>query len=439
MGPDQVASPAPEAEPPDGSGTPAPGDRAGEKELQRRAAKRRRRMGWPRVLIVIASVMALLAILATWLNAQVLNTDGWTRTSVRLLENQRVRQAVAGQLSDRVLNVVDVQDLAKEKLPSALAPLAPALSSAAAEFLPQGIERALETPVVRQLWERANRQLHARATSFLGGGGTLVSTKNGVVALNLDQLLNSIGQRLGLGNVGEKLPAEKRQLVLARSHELGTAQTGVKILRHLGWVAPLLAVLFYLGAFALAEGQRRRALLEIGISIVAVALLALLVRRWIESYVVNELVRTESLRPAVSDVLSILTSGWRERAIWLLVAGVLVAFAGWLAGPMRWAVKARGLVAVPLERHQGWAIGGLVAVAVLIAIVGPGHTPGNGIPLLIALALAIAGVLALRRQIIEERHGAASAGASGTPSPDATGEPPAGPSGATSAGATGGS
>jgi hypothetical protein len=384
-------------------------------------------MAWPRLLMVIASVMAVLAILATWLNAQVLNTDGWTRTSVRLLEDQHVRQAVATQLSERVLSAVDVNDLAKEKLPPALAGLAPALSSAAADFLPRAVERALETAAVRELWERANRQVHARATRFLEGGGGALTSSGGVVALNLDSILNTVGQRLGVGNIGERLPPEKRQLVLARSNTLGTAQTGVKILRHLGWIAPVLAILLYLAAFALAEGQRRRALLEIGASIVAVSLVALLVRRWIESYVVNELVRTESLRPAVSDVLSILTSGWRERAIWLLVAGVLVAFAGWLAGPYRWALKVRGWVAVPLERHQFWVIGGVVGVAVLIAALGPGGTPGRAIPLLILLALAIAGVLALRRQIIDERHGQTSVGASGVG---------AIPAGATSADAT---
>lgn len=442
MGPDRVASPAPEEQPPDGGGTPGPQAESNEAELRRRAANKRRGMGWPRLLIVIASVMAVLAILATWLNAQVLNTDGWTRTSVRLIENPRVREAVATQVSERVLSVVDVQDLAKEKLPTVLAPLAPALSTAAAEVLPRAIERALTTPAVKEVWERANRQLHARATTFLQGGGSLVSTKGGVVALNLEKVLNSVGQQVGAGNVGEKLPSDKRQLVLTRSHELGTAQTGVKILRHLGWIAPLLAVLFYLGAFALAEGQRRRALLEIGASIVAVALVALLLRRWIESYVVNEVVHAESVRPAVADVLSILTSGWRERAIWLLILGVLVVLAAWLAGPTRWALKARGFVAVPLERYEAWVIGGVVGLAVLIAVLGPGRTPGSGIPLLVGLALVIAGVVALRRQIIEERHGEASADAMGpapaAPTAEATGAPPAGPAEPGSAGTTGG-
>ena len=365
---------------------------------------RRRGLRRARALVVLGSAALVIAIMATWIRAQIIDTNGWTQTSVKLLENEKVREFVANDLSERLLKVVDVQNIAADKLPQALAPLAPALATAAAQLVPQAIDRALEVPKVQELWGQANRLAHARIIRLLDGGGKELSTTGGAVTLNLEALLDRLGARLGVGSeVGAKLPPEQRRVVLFRSKQLRAAQNVIKGLRDLSFVLPALVALLYAGALALAAGSRRRVLLEIGVGIVVGSLIALLLRRWIESYVVNTLVLNEGARPALREVLSIATAGWRDRALWLLIAGVLVIFAGWFAGPMRFAVKLRGLLARPLERHPAWFVGGAVGLALLIATLGPERTPGQLIPLLVELVLVVVGVLALRRQVTAER------------------------------------
>ncbi|HEY3828676.1 MAG TPA: hypothetical protein VGL57_05720 [Solirubrobacteraceae bacterium] len=357
-----------------------------------------------RALVVIASAVLVIAILATWIRAQIIDTNGWTQTSVQLLENEKIRELVANDLSERLLAVANVQDLAAEKLPPALAPLAPVLSTAAAQVVPQAINRALEEPAVQELWARANRLAHARVIELLNGGGPQLSTAGGTVTLNLAALLDKLGARLGVGSeIGAKLPPGRRQVVLLRSKQLRAAQDVVKGLRDLSFILPALVALMYAGALALAPGARRRVLLDIGFGVIGASLLTLLLRRWVESYVVNTLVLDEGARPALREVLSIATAGWRSRALWLLIAGALVLFAGWLAGPMRWAIKLRGLVAGPLERHPSWFVAGVVVLVLLVAALGPARTPGQAIPLLVELVLAIVGVFALRRQVAAER------------------------------------
>jgi hypothetical protein len=357
-----------------------------------------------RTLVVLASILLVFSIMATWIRAQIIDTEGWTQTSVRLLQNEKVREAVAGDLSERVLSVVDVQNLAAEKLPPALRPLAPALSTAAAQVVPQAIERALEVPAVQELWGRANRLTHEQVTKILNGGGSALSTSGGVVSINLEELIDRLGARLGVGSeIGAKLPPDRRKLVLLRSSQLKLAQDGVKAMRSLSFILPLLVVLMYVGALALAAGYRRRVLLEIGVGIIAGALVALVLRRWIESYVVSSLVHNEGVRPAMREVMEIFTAGWRSRALWLLITGVVVIFAAWLAGPMRWARRLRDLIATPLEHHPAWFAAGAVAIVLLIATLGPARTPGQALPLLIQLVLVVVGVLALRRQIEQER------------------------------------
>jgi len=391
----------PPADKPGGAATDAPGGAAATTPVHRHPPGFWRARG----LVVLASILLIFSIMATWIRAQIIDTEGWTQTSVRLLQNEKVREAVAGDLSERLLSVVDVQNLAAEKLPPALRPLAPALSTAAAQVVPQAIERALQVPAVQEIWGRANHVTHEQVMKILSGGTAALSTQGGVVSVNLEVLLDRIGSRLGVGSdIGSKLPPSRRKLDLLRSNQLRLAQDGVKAMRSLAFILPLLVILMYVGAIAIASGYRRRVLLEIGVGIIAGALVALLLRRWIESYVVNSLVHNEGLRPAISEALTIATAGWRSRALWLLITGVVVILAGLLAGPMRWAVRLRELISGPLERHPGWFATGAVTIVLIIAMLGPTRTPGQALPLLIELVLAALGVVALRRQVIRERE-----------------------------------
>src|SRR5215217_3494109 len=69
------------------------------------------------VLIVIAVVLAFLAIFAIWVNRQALNTDNWTQTSSRLLEQPAIRNQIAARLTDEVFRSVDVETAVRDVLP----------------------------------------------------------------------------------------------------------------------------------------------------------------------------------------------------------------------------------------------------------------------------------------------------------------------------------
>ncbi len=367
-----------------------------------RAGGRSRLLG-ARALIVLASVLLVLSILGTWVRAQIIDTKGWTRTSVQLLHNEKVRTAVSGAISERLLAVLDARELAANKLPSALAPLAGALSSAAAEFVPQAVDRALASPPVQEAWGRANELAHGELIRLLDGGGPALSTSGGVVSIDLSVLLDKIGARLGIGDeIGAKLPPARRRLVLLRSKQLKLAQDGVKGLRDLSVLLPALVVLCYLMALGFAVGRRRTALLEIGAGIVLAGLASLLLHRFVESYVTENLVKSEGLRPAVREALAILTASWQSRAIWTLVTGAVVVLAAVIAGPARWARSLRDRIAPSLQEHTAWFAGGAVAVVLLIAALGPVRTPGQTLPLLVELVLAIVGIYALRSQVRRE-------------------------------------
>src|SRR5256885_10532167 len=77
-----------------------------------------------RVLLVLATVLTVLAIFALWVNRQALDTNEWTGTSTRLLQDARVRSALSTYLVDQLYANVDVAGELRSLAPKDLKPLA---------------------------------------------------------------------------------------------------------------------------------------------------------------------------------------------------------------------------------------------------------------------------------------------------------------------------
>src|SRR3954447_3581621 len=76
------------------------------------------------VLISLALVTGLIGMFAVWANRQALNTDNWTTTSGRLLEDKHVQAAVSAYLVDQLFTNVDVAGAIEKALPPQLSALA---------------------------------------------------------------------------------------------------------------------------------------------------------------------------------------------------------------------------------------------------------------------------------------------------------------------------
>jgi hypothetical protein len=350
------------------------------------------------LLVVLASLLAFVAIFAIWANRQLLNTDNWTDTSTKLLENEDIRDQVAGYLVDQLYT----GDVPQAQIEEALPPRAQGLAAPLATGLRDASERALEAilqrPRVQKLWEEANRRAHRRFLQIVEGGTDNVSTEGGDVTLNLREVLGNSG--VG-GKVASALPADAGQLTILRSDQLSFAQDVVDLLKTLAVVLVALAlVLFALGVY-LARGWRREALRACGIAFLAAGLGALVARSLAGTVVVNELSSTESVRPAIEAAWEIGTSLLVQAATAAIAYGVVIVLAAWLAGPMPSAVAVRRELA-PYLREPSYAYG---SVAVLIALIlwwGPTPATRQVIPVLILIALLVLGVEVLRRQTARE-------------------------------------
>jgi hypothetical protein len=350
------------------------------------------------VIVVVAAVLGFLAIFALWANRQLLDTDNWTDSSSKLLEDEEIRTQLSIFLVDQLYNNVDVAGELRRALPPRAAPLAGPAAGGLREVAQRGAEALLERPRTQRLWEEANRRAHKRLLDVLEDRGEAVSTSGGNVTLNLQQIL---GQTARLGGLSQKLPPDAAQLTILRSKQLELAQDLTRFLRALAIVLVVLTFGLFALAVYLARGWRREALRAAGIGLVAAGAAALLARGLAGNAVVNSLATTESVRPATEDVWSISTSLLVQAATASIAYGVVVFLAAWLAGPTRAAVATRGALA-PWLQEPRFAYGALALIVLLVIAWGPTPATQKPLPVLIMVGLLSLGMEVLRRQTARE-------------------------------------
>ena len=217
----------------------------------------------------------------------------------------------------------------------------------------------------------------------------------------LDASLASLQGRIDL-LLGRQVVQTPGQLVLMRSSQLSGLQTLVSLLRNLGFVLPVLALLLYLGALCLAKGWRREALISAGGGIILATLLVLLLRRLIGNGV-DSVAASDTVRPAITSVWDIISAGLRQRALFVLAIGVAFIGGGLLAGPGRHEVAVRRFLA-PYLRDHPVVVYAIVAVLFLLWLSFiPGINNLGQVLVIVALAgLAVVGIEILRRQTSRE-------------------------------------
>ncbi len=250
---------------------------------------RRRAVVW--LLIVSASLIALVSVLTTWVDRQMLDTQSWADASAELIEDPQVRAAVSVYLVDELYANVDVAAALEERLPTDLDRLAGPLAGAARQPMTDAVERLLDAPRVQQLFIDASTTAQRKLVNVLEDDtGLGITTGDGVVTLHLGELVRALGTELGLSAATlDRIPADAGELEIMRSDQLSAAQAGVKSVRALSaWLLVLVVALYALAIF-LARGARRETLRNVGCALVLVGLAVLVIRRLAGGYAVDAL------------------------------------------------------------------------------------------------------------------------------------------------------
>ena len=357
-------------------------------------ASPRRHRGIVITLTIVASILAFVAVFAVWANRQLLETDTWTNTSSKLLEDPEIRTQVADTMVDTLYANIDVQAELQQALPPRLQPLAGPASAALRQLATNLANRALERPRVQELWEDANRTAQQTLLKVVEEGGSEPLT------LDIGTIVDQLGQQLGVNAAG-KLPPQVAQIQIASNDDLVKVNDLLDVLKTLAWVLTVLALALFALAVYLAEGWRREALRAVGFAFIAVGILVLAARSLAGNAVVNQLASTEAVKPAANDAWSIGTSLLNDQGGAMIFYGIFIVLGAWLAGPTGIGRSARRAI-TPVLENRVVAYSTLTVLLVLLFWWGP--TPGfHRLPTaLLLVILLVVGMAFLRRQAIRD-------------------------------------
>jgi hypothetical protein len=375
-------------------------------------------------LFVLGTIVGIVAVLAVWANRQALNTDNWTNTSSQILADQHVQSALAAYSVNQLFSSGVVEAQVKSALPTRIDGLAGPITGGLRQLAGDLAPKVLASPQAQEAFKTANHAAHQTFMKIIEGGGPAVSTNGGVVTLNVRALVDQLAATLGVqeqvaaarsklqqnagtiqgaaSKAGVTLPANSGEIVIMRSSQLKTVQDIAAAIKGLAIVLPLLTFALFILAVWLSKGRRRPALRMTGWCFVLIGMVVLLVRRVLGNYIVNSLVKVPENKTAVHDVWTIATSMLYDIAVVLVVFGLVLVAAAWLAGDTRPATALRRAMAPTLRERPAAAYVTVFAALLLLVIWGPAPA-FRQLGYIIAFAVLLTlGVHTLRRQTASE-------------------------------------
>ncbi len=356
----------------------------------------------PVTLVVIATVIAVISAMTTWVKTQALDTDQWVSVSSDLLDEPEVTEALSLYIVDQLFTQVDVAAEFQSLLPADFSGLAGPLAGALRGPATDGVERVLRSDRFAALWENANRAAHETLVRILRDEARLASasTADGAVTLDLREIVTNVGETIGIPQAAlDRLPADVGSVTVFQSDELSSVQETVQVLDFLSWFLFLLVVVLYALAVYLARERRRQMLRNVGIALLAGSVTLLLLRTIGIRVGVSTLVEDAANRGLATLVAGVATELLRQMAWTGIVYGLLIIGFAALLGEHRWAVAVRRTLA---RASTGVIVGGTAAMLLVLLWWSPGRAFDRWVTALTLIALLVAAGIALARAVREE-------------------------------------
>jgi hypothetical protein len=225
-------------------------------------------------------------------------------------------------------------------------------------------------PLIDRVLARAGDLL----TDILGRPVSLPTVEEIQASGTPDQARALLEDRLGV-----QLPDDFGEIVVFESDRLAAAQDAVRLLDRFVVLLGIVTVVLIAASLVLSVA-RRRTLIYLGIGLLVATLFARLAVRAIQQRIVDTV--AEGSRGAVQEVAGNVFQGLFDFTMFLLIAGIVVAVAAYLAGRPAWVVRlgdragtgaasARlvGLGRWAREHRDGLRFGGVIAAVVVLYFV----------------------------------------------------------------------
>ncbi|WP_234443768.1 hypothetical protein [Streptomyces sp. NRRL B-24484] len=306
------------------------------------------------VLIVIASLLSILSVMAVWTANFVGDTDRYVQTVAPLATEPDVQDAITNRVTTVVLDQIDVNALVKqlsdtaaqqgvpENLSNLIGNLSGPIKSGLTDLVSSTVHKVVTSDQFATLWVDANRLIHSTLDKALTGkGGGTVKLENNQVSIDLAPVIAKVKTQLvdsGL-SVASKIPDVHTNFVIFSSKDVGKIRTYFRLLEIMGNWLPILTVIVAAGGVFLAV-NRRRALIGAAIGIALAMLLIGVVLTIFRAYYLDHLPPGAN-QAAAGTVYDTLIRFMRASIRAIGAVAVVTAVGAFLIGPSKPAVAVR--------------------------------------------------------------------------------------------------
>jgi hypothetical protein len=309
---------------------------------------RKRHLIFVSLLLVLGTILTPVTIVALYVKTQVNDTGRYVSTVAPLASDPAIQAYVADDITNRLFAQVDVQGYLKTVLPPIADPIAGPVSTAMQSFVHNTVLKIVQSDQFHDLWIAANRAAHSTLVKVLTGEGNgTVTSKNGVVTLDLSALLAKVQTALeqsGL-TIFSRIPIEKfsAQIPLFQSKDLYKIRNGVGAFNKIAFFLPFVVLALFGGAILLSRNRRKGFLAAaIGFAIGALILaIGLAIGR---SAYLNAATGADLPHDAAASAFDTVIRLLHKSVRAALTLSVVVIIAVFFAGPSRLAIWFRGRV-----------------------------------------------------------------------------------------------
>lgn len=325
-------------------------------------------------VIVVASLLLPVTIVAAWARIQLVDEDAFVQTLAPLVDDPAVQQLIIDETLDAIGEQVDFEQLTADVfagisdlgLPPRAAAALQLLQAPAASGLEglvsEAVTTVVESDAFSDVWATATRAAHRALTvsATSDGGGLVVRTEDGV-GIQLGAIVERVQQTLLDRDVAiaQLIPEVDRVIIVGEGQGLDAVRLGYAVAVAVGAWLPL--VTLALAALGVALARRRSvAVMGVGFGFVLGAgslAVSFLVGRGVVGIAAERL----DLAPAALDVIyRRLVDVMTETAVVFTVIGAILVVIGWLSGRSAGARKTRSAVgAVNASARRGLRARGL--------------------------------------------------------------------------------
>jgi len=388
--------------------------------------------GWLRalisfVLIFVAVLITPNAVIASWLKAQVTDTDRFVEMTTSALQDPAVEDYISKQVSALIIEELDIDTLTSElfdglggvlplgdRAAGALALLEKPLANGAKSLIGDVTDRVITSDAFDSVTEQVLTVTHRQIMSLLSGdtSGAIVADDQGVIGIQVGPIIEAVkGELISQGvTLAERIPNVEATIEIGQVDGLVQARVAYSALDTAGYWLPIV-VLIMLILGVLAARQRARAALWAGVGVAATSA-ALLTGISIGKFAFLATVTPQVIPGnAATVIFAALTDRLNGLVTATLIIGVLIAIVSYLVGPFRGAVVIRSAVTdtagrvrdiaskngittgqfgVFVEKAHGWIIGVILAVTgITLFLLRPFTVSGAIWAAIIALVLIL--------------------------------------------------